>query len=139
MVEAGKQVSIEYQLNLEDGTTVDTNVGSEPLVFEAGARQILPALETALSGMKVDESKNVTLSAEDGYGPVNPDAYTTVALEEIPDGARRAGAVLVAQDDSGNQRPVRVHEVREDTIVLDFNHPLAGQTLNFEVRILKIE
>jgi FKBP-type peptidyl-prolyl cis-trans isomerase 2 len=139
MVEDGKQISIEYTLTLDDGTTADSNVGGEPLIFQQGAHQILPSLESELTGMKIDDSKQVVLSPEQGYGTVDPDAFRTVEMDAVPAEAREAGAVLIAQDPGGNRRPVRVHEVKGGEIVLDFNHPLAGQNLNFDVRILAIE
>jgi len=139
VVENGKKISIEYTLKLDDGSTADTNVGGEPLVFEQGSSQILPALEAELAGLKVDESKQVKLSPEHGYGEVNAEAFLTVGIETIPEEARKVGAVLIAQDGNGNHRPVRVHKVREEELVLDLNHPLAGQNLNFDVRILTIE
>ena len=139
VVENGKQISIEYTLKLDDGSTADTNVEREPLVFVQGSNHILPAFEAALIGLKVGESKAVKLSPEDGYGIVNPDAFRTVKTESIPEGSRKVGATLIAQDGQGNRSSVRVIEVREQEIVLDLNHPLAGQNLNFDVRILAIE
>jgi FKBP-type peptidyl-prolyl cis-trans isomerase 2 len=139
MVEDGKTISIEYTLKLDDGTTVDTNVGGDPLEFEQGASQILPALESALAGLAVDDTKQVTLSPEDGYGAVDPGAFRTVELDAVPEDAREVGTLLIAQDQDGNRRAVRVHEVSEESIVVDMNHPLAGQTLNFDVRILGVK
>jgi FKBP-type peptidyl-prolyl cis-trans isomerase 2 len=139
VIEHGRQVSIEYTLRLDDGSTADTNVGEEPLVYTQGDGEILDALEEALAGLDVEDEKQVRILAEQGYGPVDPDAFDQVALEEIPEDARQVGAMLVAEDDEGNQRSVRVHEVRADGVVLDLNHPLAGQALNFAVRIVAIE
>jgi FKBP-type peptidyl-prolyl cis-trans isomerase 2 len=135
----GKQVSLEYTLVLEDGSTVASNVGKPPLLFTHGEQKILPALETALEGLQVDETKSVTLAPEQAYGPVNPEAFRDVDPSTIPEEARTAGTMLVAQDSDGNSRPVRVHEVRDDNIVLDFNHPLAGKTLTFNVRVVAIQ
>jgi FKBP-type peptidyl-prolyl cis-trans isomerase SlyD len=139
VVEDGKSISIEYTLTLDDGSTADTNVGSEPLVYVQGGGQILPALETALAGMTIDQTKHVKLDAEHGYGPVNPDAFQEVEAEVIPEDAREVGAQLVAQDASGRQRPVRVSSVDGDKITLDLNHPLAGKNLTFDVKILAIQ
>lgn len=139
VVEEGRQVSIEYTLSLEDGSTADTNVGGEPLVYEQGRRQILPALEKELEGLHVNDSKQVTLPPEKAYGPVNPEAFQEVDSESIPEDARAPGTMLMARDPAGNERPVRVHSVEEDKIVLDLNHPLAGETLTFDVKILGIE
>ena len=75
VVEEGRTVSIEYTLVLEDGTTADSNVGKDPLVYRQGGSQILPALEQALLGLEVDDTKEVTLPPEKGYGVVDPDAF----------------------------------------------------------------
>ena len=139
MIEVGRLVSIEYTLTLDDGSTADTNVGEEPLVYTQGGGEILDALEEALAGLDVDDEKQVRIVAEQGYGPVDPAAFDQVPLEEIPADARHVGTMLVAEDAEGNERSVRVHEVRADGVVLDMNHPLAGQALNFAVRIVAIE
>jgi FKBP-type peptidyl-prolyl cis-trans isomerase 2 len=138
VVEDGKQVGIEYTLTLDDGTQVDSNVGGQPLVFQQGAHQILPALEEALAGLKVGDTKKVALAAEQGYGPVRPEGFQEVDAGLIPEDARVTGTMLVADDGAGNRRPVRVHEVKGDKIVVDLNHPLAGKALNFAVRVMEV-
>lgn len=135
----GKRVSIEYTLTFPDKTQVDTNVGKEPLTYTQGEQEILPALQKALLGLKVGETKSVTLSPEEGYGSVNPDAFQEVNKDLIPEEAQKVGTPLVARDPSGRTHHLRVHEVKENTVKLDFNHPLAGKTLIFDVKILKIE
>ena len=139
VVADGRTVSIEYTLKLDDGTTADSNKGGEPLVFHQGQHEILPALEAALAGMKVGESRKVTLEPAKAYGEVDPKLVQEVEVDQIPADARVVGTQLVAQDPSGKQIPVRVKEVREDKIVMDLNHPLAGKTLHFDVKVLKIE
>jgi FKBP-type peptidyl-prolyl cis-trans isomerase 2 len=139
LIENGKSVSIEYTLKLDDGTTVDTNVGQGPLSYEQGASQIWPALDAALAGHFVGDTKTFKLTAEQGYGPIDPEAYREVGLEAVPEGSREVGTTLVARSPEGQETPIRVHEVREQSIILDFNHPLAGQALNFEVKILAVE
>jgi len=139
VVAAGRRVSIEYTLTLEDGTTADSNVGGDPLQFTVGVEQILPALESALEGLKVNETRNVVLSPAQGYGEVDPARLERVPIDKIPEDARFAGAMLIASDPSGRQRPVRIKEVDEDVVIVDLNHPLAGRTLTFDVRILSIE
>lgn len=139
MIENGQSISIEYTLKLDDGTTVDTNVGEDPLTYTQGSSEILPALETALLEHAVGDTKEVKLTAEEGYGPINIEAYQEVELEMVPEDARTVGMMLVATDPEGQQQPIKVHEVREETIILDFNHPLAGEALNFEIKILGID
>jgi FKBP-type peptidyl-prolyl cis-trans isomerase 2 len=135
----GSKVSIEYTLALDDGSTVDSNVGGEPLVYQQGGDEILPALEKQLAGLHVNDTKNVTLSVADGYGPVVPDLVQEVDTDKIPEGARKPGAQLMSEDASGHRAVVRVREVKGNKIVLDLNHPLAGQTLHFKIRILDIQ
>ena len=139
MVKTGQRISVEYTLTLDDGTVADSNVGSAALVYVQGARRILPALEDALLGLKVGDSKTVALSPADGYGEIDPELYHDVAPGMIPEESRVAGAMLTGEDKAGNRREVRIHEVHDHWIVLDFNHPLAGKTLEFEVKILAIE
>jgi len=139
MIENGRQVSIEYTLKLDDGSTADTNLGQDPLVYEQGAQQLLPAFEREVAGMEVDETRQFVLSPEDGYGTPNPELRQEIQADLVPEDARREGVQLVSEDRSGNRRIVRVDEVRGDRIVLDFNHPLAGENLHFEVRVVRID
>jgi len=138
-IETGSRVSIEYTLKLPDGTTADSNVGSEPLVYTQGEAQILPALELALAGLKAGDTKAVTLKPEDGYGVVRPELEVETETEKIPEDGRHAGAMLMSQGPDGRPVMVRVKEVNGDKVVLDLNHPLAGQTLHFDVKILGVE
>ncbi|PIS02791.1 MAG: peptidylprolyl isomerase [Chlamydiae bacterium CG10_big_fil_rev_8_21_14_0_10_42_34] len=138
MIQSGKKVSLEYTVFLADGTQIDSNVGEDPLVFVLGSNQVFPALEEALLGLKVGDTKQVTLKAEEAYGPVVPDAYKEVDLETVPEPYRFAGAVLGIQDPSGGVYPIRVHEINEQKAVLDFNHPLAGHALRFDVKVVQV-
>jgi len=139
VIEDGRTVSVEYTLKLDNGATAESNVGQEPLVYEHGAQQILPAFEREVAGMEVDETREFVLPPEQGYGPVNPELRQEVEATLVPEEARREGAQLVSEDPSGNRHRVRVHEVRDDTVVLDLNHPLAGQSLHFQVKVVGIE
>lgn len=138
MIADGSQVSIEYTVRLSDGTIADSNVGGEALTYEQGANQILPALEEQLREMSVGESRKISLTAAEGYGEHDPSLLHVVPASAVPEGARAAGTPLVVRSASGETRPARVYEVRGDEIVVDLNHPLAGQPLQFEVRILAI-
>ena len=138
-VEVGSEVSLEYTLFSEDGTRLETNVGKDPLVFRLGAEPVLPpALDNVLVGLKVGERRRVILPPEKAYGVPESDSLHEIALELVPEESRRVGELLMADDGEGNERPVRVYEVRANTIVVDINHPLAGKTLTFEIRITGI-
>ncbi len=139
MIQQGSKVSIEYTLKLEDGSTADTNVGGNPLTYEQGKGEILPALENELLGLKPEDTKQVELAPESGYGAVNPEAFQRVPVTMVPEDARRKGAQLVAQAPDGAQMMVRVDRIEDSEAVLDLNHPLAGRTLHFDVRIVAVE
>ena len=138
-VSDGKSISLEYTLTLEDKKVLDTNVGGEPMNFTQGSHQIIPGLESALEGMKVGESKQVTVNPEEGYGPINPEAVQEVPIENIPPDARKVGVRLQGQDAQGRMVHPLVTEVKEQVVMLDFNHPLAGKKLFFDVKILDIQ
>lgn len=138
MIKKGEKIQLEYTVFLEDGTQIDTNVGENPLVFVLGEHQVFPALEQALLGLKVGETKQVLLSADEAYGPVVPDAFREVDVETVPVTYRFEGAVLGVQDPKGGVFPIRVHQIKEKKIVLDFNHPLAGKSLRFDVKVIGV-
>ncbi len=138
-VSAGTKVSIEYTLKLEDKKVLDSNVGSDPLTYVHGSQQIIPGLENALEGMKIGDSKNVTVKPEQGYGTVNEEAIVEVKKEQLPQDALKEGAELQGRDANGRTIYARVVEVKEQTVLVDFNHPLAGRTLYFDVKILDIQ
>jgi FKBP-type peptidyl-prolyl cis-trans isomerase SlyD len=139
VIEDGSTVSIEYTLKLADGSTADTNVGGEPLVYVQGEQQILPALEEKLLGMKPDETRSVSLTPEQGYGPVQEEGIQEVPLEIIPEEARHEGARLVGQGPHGEPIHAMVKQINAETAVVDLNHPLAGQTLHFDIKVISIE
>ena len=137
VVAKGKKVDIEYTLTLDDGSTVQSNVGGPPLSFVAGEGQIIPGLEAALEGKAVRDRVKVKISPEEAYGLTDPQKTQEVPLDKIPEDARKVGTLLSAQGDGGPMS-VRVAEVRPDVVVLDFNHPLAGKALTFDVLVLSI-
>jgi FKBP-type peptidyl-prolyl cis-trans isomerase SlyD len=138
-VSEGKSISMEYTLTLENKEVLDTNVGGEPLTFTQGSHQIIPGLETALDGMKAGDSKQVTIAPEQGYGEVNPQAIQEVPIDQIPPDARKVGVQLQGKDGQGRMVHPTVTEIKEQVVVLDFNHPLAGKTLYFDVKVLDIK
>lgn len=135
MIEDGKQVSFIYALSVE-GDVVESNSGREPLVYIQGDGQILKALESELEGMQAGDKKTVHLDPASGYGELNEEAYQQVSIEQIPEDARFVGAMLQAQ---GYPTPIRVSEVTEETATLDFNHPLAGKNLSFDITIVNVD
>lgn len=139
VVEAGKQISIEYTLSIDPEGVVDTNVDSDPLTYVQGTQQIVPALEKALEGKAVGETVEISIDPKDGYGERSEEAFQEVNKSQVPEEAQKVDIVLQGRDEKGGVVNARVAEVREETVLLDFNHPLAGKTLQFSVKILDIQ
>jgi FKBP-type peptidyl-prolyl cis-trans isomerase SlyD len=139
VVKDGSVVSLQYSLSEEDGKLIESNKGKDPLKYTHGSKQIVPGLEKELTGMKVGGEKRVTVKPEDAYGVVNSKAFQEVPKEQIPVNGLKVGATLAAKGPQGQEIPVRVHEIKEKTVVLDLNHPMAGKTLLFDIKILDVQ
>jgi FKBP-type peptidyl-prolyl cis-trans isomerase SlyD len=132
-------VSLDYTLRLDSGQVVDSSTDREPLEFLQGHHQIIPGLEQALYGMGVGETKAVVVSPEEGYGQVNDAAYQEFPKDAFPpDVELEAGMGMELVDGSGRPLLAFVSEIRSDSVLLDFNHPLAGETLHFDVEIANL-
>ena len=139
VVKDGMLVSFDYTLTGPDGKVIETSKGKEPLKYVHGQKAMIPGLEKELNGMKVGGEKHVTVKPEDAYGPINKGAFQEVPKENLPANALKVGAVLAAKSPEGMVIPVRVHEIKEKTVVMDMNHPMAGKTLVFDVKIVDIQ
>jgi FKBP-type peptidyl-prolyl cis-trans isomerase SlyD len=131
-------VSIEYTLTLDNGDVIDSNVDAEPLTFQQGKGQIIPGLESALIGLEEGDQKKVSVAPEDGYGPVHKEAIVTLKREQLPEGAQEIGAQVQGQGPEGQVLQGKVIDLTDTKTTLDFNHPLAGENLHFDVKILTI-
>ncbi len=138
-IEKGSTVKIDYTLKDDKGEVIDSSTGKEPLAFKQGAQQIIPGLDRALLGMKVGDTKKVVVKPEEAYGKVDPKAEAEVPKEALPEGAAVVGTRLMARGQDGNPHPVTVKVVKDKTVVLDLNHPLAGKTLVFDIKVVSIE
>ena len=139
VVGPGKQVSLDYTLTVNN-EEVETSKGKTPLVFVYGSKTIIPGLEAALKDMHVDEEKVVSVDPKDAYGLPDPKAFKEFPKSTMPKNVEpKVGMVLQAKAPDGESFPAAIHEVKADTVILDFNHPLAGKTLKFQVKVLKIE
>lgn len=129
-------VSLDYTLHLGEGEIVDTSSGRDPLEFLQGHNQIIPGLEQALYGMAVGEEKSVVVVPEDGYGHRDLDAFQQIPRDAFPpDMNLEPGMGIELVSNTGEPAVAFVAEVGPENVVLDFNHPLAGATLHFDVRI----
>lgn len=138
-IQNGSTVKLEYTLTDEKGTLLDTNKDKEPLIYTHGQGQIIPGLEKALSGLYTGDAKHVVIRPEEAYGPIRPEAFVEIPKERIPEKLQTLGAHLVAQHKDGQPVHAFVKEIKEKTIVLDTNHPLAGKALTFDVKIVEVE
>ena len=139
VVAPGKKVTLDYALSV-DNKEIETSKGKEPLVFVYGVDTIVPGLEAALNGMHVGEQKVVDVQPKDGYGEIDPKAFKEFPETSLPKNIEpKVGMVLQAQAPDGESFPAVIREVKADTVVLDFNHPLAGKPLKFQIKALKIE
>jgi FKBP-type peptidyl-prolyl cis-trans isomerase SlyD len=137
VIQDGSLVSIEYSLKDETGKIIESNRDKEPLTYIQGAGQIVPGLEKALAGLKVGDQKTVTVKPEEGYGPINPDLTQELPKEKLPPDALKVDTMLMMKTPQG-PIPIRVKEIKEKTVVVDLNNPLAGKTLTFDVKIKDI-
>lgn len=136
-VSKGKVISLEYTLKLDEKQVVDTNVGKDPLKYTQGTNQIIRGVEAAVEGMTVGEAKHVILGPADGYGTINPNAFQEVPKEKVPKDIK-IGTQLHGKDAKGRTIQPIVSEIRDNTVLLDFNHPLAGKTLFLDVKVVNI-
>lgn len=134
----GTVVGIDYTLHLGDGEIVDRSEG-EPLAYIHGEGQIVPGLEQALAGLDVGDQRQVVVEPADGYGEHDARGVQEVSREAFPeDFDPKVGMQLVAEAPSGEPVQFIVKEVRSDTVLVDFNHPLAGRTLHFDITVREV-
>ena len=135
----GNTVKVHYTGTLEDGTTFDTSVGSEPLEFTLGESRMIPGFEGAVKGMQVGQSKTVVIPAEEAYGPYRDDLVLVIKRDQLPEGMDpEVGQQLPMQQTGGGTVVVIVTDVSEETITVDANHRLAGKDLIFELELVEI-
>jgi len=130
-------VSLEYILTLNNGDEVDRSDPGEPLEYLHGRGQIIPGLESALYGMAVGDEKSVSIQPIDGYGESDDENFVLMPLDAIPDDMKlKVGDRLFLRDDSSDEDvEATVAELDEESVKFDLNHPLAGETLHFNVKI----
>lgn len=139
IISQGKSVAITYTLTLDTGETVDTNVDGEPLCYIQGREEIIAGLEQALEGRRAGETLQVSVEPENGYGVVTEEAYIEVPLNHLPEDAREVGAVLTAAGPQGQELQGVITTITDAMVTIDFNHPLAGEILHFDVTIVNVE
>lgn len=132
-IEKGDRIAVEYTGTLEDSTVFDSSAGRAPLEFEAGAGQMIKGFDAAVIRMKEGQEKNITIPPEEAYGAYDVNAVIEVPLASMPNGTQPGDTLYAAG------RPVKVLEIRNETAMIDTNHPLAGKTLIFQIKVISIQ
>ena len=133
------KVKFHYKGTLKSGEVFDNSEGRDPLEFEVGKGMIIPGLEKEMLGMKKGEKKTINIAAKDAYGEPRDDMVREVPKGPVPEGMKlEKGAMLYLKTPEGQPFPAKVMEIKEETVVLDINHPLAGQDLTFDVEIIEV-
>lgn len=139
VVQQGDVVKVHYSGRLTTGEQFDSSAGREPLEFTVGAGQMIKGFDAALPGMSIGDKKTVEIAAEDAYGPRSEESIIAFPIENVPpDMKLEAGMELTLQNAQGYPVPVVVVEVREDVVIMDANHFLAGQDLIFDIELVSI-
>jgi FKBP-type peptidyl-prolyl cis-trans isomerase 2 len=136
----GTIVTMDYTLRLNSGEVVDSSDGREPLVFNFGQGDVIPGLEREMTGMQSGDQKEIGVEPEEAYGPREAGAIQTIPLDRFPeDIAPEVGMHLTVRGPRGEEMPFTIIALSEDEATLDFNHPLAGEYLNFSVTVRDVQ
>ncbi len=135
----GDTVKVHYHGRLVDGTTFDSSNGREPLEFEVGSGMVIKGFDDGVQGMSVGDKKTIQIPVDEAYGPKDPTMLVEFPRDQFPDELKpEAGMQLNMSNSAGQVIPVMVTEVKDDTVILDANHPLAGQELIFDIELVDI-
>ncbi len=138
-VEKGNKIKVEYTGSFEDGEVFDASEKhGEPLEFEAGAGMVVPGFDNTVIGMEVGEEKEVTLKPEEAYGMSNEQAIQKVPKDKFPAEAKE-GMMIGIPTPNGQQIPAKIVKIDDKEVTIDMNHPMAGKTLIFKIKIVSIE
>jgi FKBP-type peptidyl-prolyl cis-trans isomerase 2 len=138
MITQGSTVEVHYTGRFIDGEIFDSSEGKDPLQFQIGSGQIIPGFEEAIMGKNIGEKVSITIAPEQAYGQLREDLIVEVPVDKMP-GTVEVGQLLQADGGDGQVVQVIVKEVKEDIIIIDGNHPLAGQDLLFDIEVVSIQ
>jgi peptidylprolyl isomerase len=133
----GTTVRVHYRGTLDDGSEFDSSAGREPLEFTIGAGQVIPGFESAVAELAVGESMTITLESEDAYGGYHDEAVEVVPVTAFTD-TPYEGAVVQLLGPNGERLAATITVIEGDNVTLDFNHPLAGKDLTFEIELVEV-
>ena len=140
-VKKGDTIRVHYRGTFDDGEEFDSSYSrDEPLTTRAGVGNLIPGFDNALIGMTPGDTKTVNILAADAYGEINPEARQTIPKDQFPaDLTLEEGSTIQGRSPQGQQVLATIQSVNESDVVLDFNHPMAGKNLNFEIEVVDIE
>ncbi|MBI4145278.1 peptidylprolyl isomerase [Candidatus Woesearchaeota archaeon] len=135
----GDTVKVEYTGTLDNGAQFDTSVGKEPITFKLGSGEVIPGFENALEGMSVGQEKTVDIVPEQAYGPHHAQLVQEVPKDKFPPNVElKKGIIITLKAPTGQTLMAKVADLKGEKVTLDLNHPLAGQTLHFKVKLVGI-
>ena len=138
-VKSGDKVKVHYHGRLTSGETFDSSSGRQPLEFEVGSGMVIKGFDDGVTGMAVGEKKTINIPFDEAYGPRNPDMVIEMPRDKFPkDLEIEPGMPLGMKDQQGQQFEVTIVEIKDDVVLLDANHPLAGQDLVFDLELVEI-
>jgi peptidylprolyl isomerase len=138
-VKNGMFVSVDYKGSLQNGEVFDTSYGRQPLEIQMGAGQLIKGFEKELLGMAVNEKKMFTIEPEEAYGKRDENLTQSFARSDVPpEMTPRVGMTVGVRTPEGHQVPARITHVDDEKLTLDLNHPLAGETLTFEIEVIGV-
>ena len=138
-VKSGDKVKVHYHGKFTNGETFDSSAGREPLEFEVGSGMVIRGFDDGITGMQVGEKKTINISFDEAYGPKNPDMVIEMPKDRFPkDMEIEVGMPLAMNDGQGQQFQVIIVDIKDDLVLLDANHPLAGQDLVFDLELVEI-
>lgn len=138
-VKSGDKVKVHYHGKLTTGETFDSSAGREPLEFEVGSGMVIKGFDDGVTGMTVGDKKTINIPFDEAYGPRNPEMVIDMPKERFPEDMEvEVGMPLVMSDGQGQQFQVTIVEIKETSVILDANHPLAGKDLVFDLELVEI-
>lgn len=137
-ISMGDEVAVHYIAKLDTGEVIESTRDGEPPLFRIGSQELLPSLEEAMIGLEKGDRKEVTIPPNKGFGEWREELLQEVPKSIFEKTPPKLGSLVELRSRDGRRILATVHEVEEDSVVLDLNHPLAGQTLIFEIEIMDI-
>ncbi|MBD3249649.1 peptidylprolyl isomerase [Candidatus Woesearchaeota archaeon] len=138
-IKKGDKVKVEYTGKLENGEVFDTSEGKEPLEFEVGSGKIIKGFDDALIGMEKNQEKDISLKPEEAYGEPKEELVKKLPKDKLPqDQDPKPGMMLFMKTPDGKQFPAKIKGVDDKEVTIDLNHPLAGKTLNFNIKVVDV-